>query len=443
MSTSAPSSNAPGAVAPPPAEIRFHQGRLLVESVPVEAVARAVGTPVYIYSAGAVLARLRELEGAFAGRDPLVCYALKANPNRAVCGLLARAGAGAEVVSGGELRRALAAGFSPRKIVFSGVGKTEEEIRFGLRSRLLAQNVESEEELNRTIAVARRLRLRAPISIRLNPGVEAGGHRHLATGHGAAKFGVAPADALRLCLRARREPSLELKGLHCHIGSQILDPRPFVAALGVVERLLGRLRAAGVRLSLVDVGGGLGVRYEDESRGPAAQTLGPARARLQPAALAKALAPFLSRWPDLGLVLEPGRFLTAEAGLLATRILYRKRIGTSRFLIVDAAMNDLLRPALYSAYHPVVPARLRDVDEVVCDVVGPVCETGDVLARRRRLPWLPAGELLAVLKTGAYGFSMASQYNSRPRPAEVLVEGGRWRVVRERESYRDLVRHER
>ncbi|MBI4423300.1 MAG: diaminopimelate decarboxylase [Elusimicrobia bacterium] len=414
-------------------ESRFVQGRLLVEGVPVEDIGRALGTPVYVYSGGAIRARYRALAGAFSGRDALICYALKANPNRAVCRVLAREGAGAEVVSGGELKRALAAGFAAERIVFSGVGKTEAEHELAVRAGVLTLNVESEEELDALSAVARRLKRRAPVSIRVNPGVDAGGHRHIATGHGEAKFGVDAASALVLSRRAWRDPHLAFRGLHCHIGSQILSAAPYLRALAVLERLLARLRALGARPSLLDLGGGLGIPYGDGAR----------RDGLEPAAFARKLLPALAAWPELKLILEPGRYLVGEAGLLLTRILYRKRIGGSRFIVVDAAMNDLARPALYGAYHPVVPARLREAPEVVADVVGPVCETGDVLARARRLPWLPRGELLAVLKTGAYGFSMASQYNSRPRPPEALVEGARWRVVRRREGFADLVRHER
>lgn len=417
--------------------VRFERGRLLVEGVPAEAIARAVGTPTYVYSAASILSRYGELRDAFSARDPLICYALKANPNRSVCRLLAGAGAGAEVVSGGELRRALDAGFSASRVVFSGVGKTDVELAQAVRAGVLALNVESEEELAALARVARRLGRRAPVSIRVNPGVEAGGHRHLATGHGDAKFGVAPAEGLALCLRAWRDGSLELKGLHCHIGSQILSPGPYRLALRVLGRLLDALARRRVRISLLDLGGGLGVRYEETRRAK------PAAARFPPRELAAVVLPFLERYPDLDLALEPGRFLTAEAGLLLTRVLYRKRIGASRFIVVDAGMNDLARPVLYGAYHPVVPLRSSEAARVSADVVGPVCETGDVLARGRRLPWLPAGEFLAVLKAGAYGFSMASQYNSRPRPPEVLVEGSRWRVIRSRETYEDLVRGER
>lgn len=425
------------------AGVAYERRRLCVDGVPVEEIVRKVGTPAYIYSAGEILARYREVRSAFAELRPTICYALKANPNRAVCRLLAEEGAGAEVVSGGELARALAAGFAARRIVFSGVGKTAEELRAALKAGVLTLNVESEEELSLLSRISRSLGRRAPVSIRINPGVAAGGHRHLATGHGEAKFGVTPADALRLCLRARRDASLDLMGLHCHIGSQILSPGPYRAALKVLAGLLRTLAARGIRTKLLDLGGGLGVRYEDEPARGARPLARGIRARVQPEALAREAVAALAPWPELELVLEPGRYLTAEAGVLATRILYRKRIGGSRFVIVDAGMNDLARPALYDAYHPVVPARLREAPEVVADVVGPVCETGDVLARARRLPWLPAGELLVVLKAGAYGFSMASQYNSRPRPPEVLVEGGRWRVVRERERFADLVRHER
>lgn len=436
MSTSARSSS--------PGEIAYRQGRLFIERVALEEIAARVGTPVYAYSAAAILARYREVDAAFASRDHLVCYALKANPNRAVCRLIAKAGGGAEVVSGGELRRALAAGFPPSKIVFSGVGKTEEELRLALKTGVLTLNVESEEELALLSRLARSSGRRAPVSVRINPGVAAGGHRHLATGHGEAKFGVEPAQALQLCRRAWKDRALELKGLHCHIGSQILSPEPYRAALKVLGGLLASLAAQGVQMSLLDLGGGLGIRYEDEPRRGLSRLLrGPNRVRLQAAELAAEVLPMLAGWPDLDLVLEPGRFLTAESGVLLTTILYRKRIGRSRFLVVDAGMNDLARPTLYDAYHPVVPARLREAPEVVADVVGPVCETGDVLARSRRLPWLPRGEVLAVLKAGAYGFSMASQYNSRPRPPEVLVDGDRWRVIRAREGFDDLIRHER
>ena len=418
----------------------------MVDGVPAETIARAVGTPAYVYSAAAVRRRYRALGDAFASLSPLICYALKANPNRAVCAVLAKEGAGAEVVSGGELRRALAAGFRADQIVFSGVGKTPDELALAVRAGVLALNVESEEELSALARLARRLGRRAAVSIRVNPGVEAGGHRYLATGHGGAKFGVDPAQALMLCRRARRAPSLELRGLHCHIGSQILSPRPYAKALGVVLGLVERLAGQGVGLELLDLGGGMGVRYEDElDTGRSRHRMGPGarKAALDCAALARTVVAALRPWPRLRLVLEPGRTLTAEAGLLLTTVLYRKRVGSSRFIVVDAAMNDLARPALYDAYHPVAPARLSDAAEAVVDVVGPVCETGDVLARARRLPWLGAGEVLAVLKTGAYGFSMSSQYNSRLRAPEVLVEGGSWRLIRKRETFEDLVRHER
>ena len=398
---------------------------LRVENVSASALAGRFGTPLYVYSAAAVRERLAALRRAFRRRDPLVCYALKANSNRAVCRVLARAGAGADIVSAGELERARRAGFPAGKIVFSGVGKTEDEMAAGLRAGLLAFNVESAEELDALARVAGRLKRTAPISVRLNPDVKARTHPHITTGRAEDKFGVEIEEALALYRRAARDKRLRVVGVQCHIGSQITDLAPYRRAAASIARTVKRLEDMGIRLAQIDVGGGIGITYKDETP-------------LALPALARALEEAFAPWPDARLLLEPGRYLVADAGILLTRVLYRKQTSKRRFVIVDAAMTDLPRPALYDAWHPVEAVRPRRGRRSVVDVVGPVCESGDFLARGRSLPPLERGDLLAVRKAGAYGFAMSSQYNSRPRAAEVLVDGGRARLVRRRETVKDL-----
>lgn len=408
----------------------YRGGRLSLDGVPLERIAREVGTPAYAYSASEIERRYVSIDAAFAGREHLICYALKANSNLSVCALLAKLGAGADVVSGGELRRALEAGFPGGKIVFSGVGKTDEEIALALRKGVKALNVESQEELAAIARVAGRLGRRARFSVRLNPNVDAGTHKHITTGRHDNKFGVDFAGALALYRAAKKDKRLEAVGVQSHIGSQITKVAPYREALGVLLRLVEKVTAAGVALEYVDMGGGMGITYKDES---------PLALETLASEVCAALAP----WPKLKLLLEPGRYLTADAGVLLTRVLYRKRTENTRFVIVDAAMNDLMRPALYEAYHPILPARKSGAAEVPLDVVGPVCETSDCFAKGRALPWPKAGDVWAVLKAGAYGFSMSSTYNTRPRPPEVLVKDGRYSLVRRRESFDDLVRHER
>lgn len=392
------------------------------------ALARRWGTPLYVYSADEIRARYRALRGAFS-RGVLVCYALKANSSKAVAGVLAKAGAGADIVSGGELKRALAAGFVPSKIVFSGVGKTEEEMALGLRAGVKAFNVESAEELEALARVAGRLKKRAPVSIRLNPDINAKTHPHITTGRAENKFGVETKEALALYRKASRDRRLRVAGVQCHIGSQITDIGPYKRAAGAVAALAARLKAQGIPLEFADLGGGLGISYKDETP-------------LDPRLLARTLEDAFRGLPELDLLVEPGRYLVADAGLLLTRVLYRKNTSKRRFVIVDGAMTDLPRPALYDAWHPVDVVAPRPGKETLADVVGPVCESGDFLARQRLLPPLERGDLLAVRKAGAYGFAMSSQYNSRPRAAEVLVDGGKARLARKRETYEDLTRGE-
>ncbi len=408
--------------------LKYRKGRLWIDGIPVEALARRFGTPLYAYSRTCLLERYHALRLAFNLREALICYALKANSNRSLCRVLAKAGAGAEVVSGGELLRALEAGFKPRGIVFSGVGKTREELALAVRKNILTINLESREEMELLMKVARSLGRRAAMSVRLNPDVDPRTHPHITTGLSENKFGVEREEALALFRRAASSPWLRVRGLQCHIGSQIREIAPYAQAARRVAGLVHDLEGMGIALELIDFGGGLGISYGGEPG-------------LDLAAFAETLTRALAPWPRARLVVEPGRYLAADSGVLLTRVLYRKRTSSRSFLIVDAAMNDLARPSLYDAYHPVWPARLRGGRETV-DVVGPVCESGDYLARGRSLPRQAAGELLALLKAGAYGFSMSSQYNSRPRAAEVLVEGRRARLIRRRETLRDLTRHE-
>lgn len=392
------------------------------------ALARRYGTPLYVYDAAVVRARYRALHAAFT-RDVLVCYALKANSSRAVAGVLAKAGAGADIVSGGELVRALRAGFKPSRIVFSGVGKTDEEMAAGLRAGVKAFNVESSEELDALARVAGRLKKTAPVSIRLNPDVNARTHPHITTGRAENKFGVETNPALALYRRAALDRRLRVVGVQCHIGSQITSLAPYRAAAASVAALARRLKTEGIPLAFADLGGGLGISYKDETP-------------LDPRDLARTLEAAFVELPELELLVEPGRYLVADAGLLLTKVLYRKQTSKRRFVIVDGAMTDLPRPALYNAWHPVQVVSPRRGKKTMADVVGPVCESGDFLARQRPLPPLERGDLLAVLKAGAYGFAMSSQYNSRPRCAEVLVDGGKAKLARRRETQADLTRGE-
>jgi len=392
------------------------------------ALARRYGTPLYVYDAAVVRDRYRALRRAFT-RPVLVCYALKANSSKAVASVLSREGAGADIVSGGELWRAMNAGFAPSRIVFSGVGKTEEEMAQGLRAGVKAFNVESAEELQALARVAGRLKKRAPVSIRLNPDINAGTHPHITTGRAENKFGVERAEAFALYRAAAQDARLRVAGVQCHIGSQITSLAPYRRAAASVAALSASLKAQGIPLEFADMGGGFGISYKDETP-------------LNPGHLVKVLEKAFASQPELELLVEPGRYLVADAGLLLTKVLYRKLTSKRRFVIVDGAMTDLPRPALYNAWHPVQVVAPRRGKKTMADVVGPVCESGDFLARQRPLPPLERGDLLAVLKAGAYGFAMSSQYNSRPRAAEVIVDGGKARLARRRETRQDLTRGE-
>ena len=404
----------------------YRNGELHAEAVPLARIAERYGTPCYVYSRAALTEAWRAFDAAFAGRDHLVCYAVKANSSLAVLNVLARLGSGFDIVSGGELTRVLAAGGDPRKVVFSGVGKSEEEMRQALAADILCFNVESEAELERLDRVAGNAGKTAAVSLRVNPDVDPRTHPYIATGLKQNKFGVAWQDAPGLYRRARGLRHLTVAGIGCHIGSQLTELAPFSAALDRVLELADHLQSDGISLSHVDIGGGLGIRYRDESP-PAFRDY------------ARALTDRLGK-RALKLMLEPGRALVGNAGLLLARVEYLKHGSEKNFAIVDAAMNDLLRPALYDAWHDVLPVNSGGGGKIY-DIVGPVCESGDFLARDRTLA-LREGSLLAILSAGAYGMSMSSNYNTRPRAAEVMVDGAEAHVIREREAVPELMARE-
>jgi diaminopimelate decarboxylase len=407
---------------------QHRNGALFAEDVSLEAIAEAVGTPTYVYARATLERHFRVVDDALAGCPHLVCYAVKANSNLAVLQVLARLGSGFDIVSGGELQRVLAAGGDAGRVVFSGVAKRDDELAEALRAGILCLNVESAGELDRIERVAAALGVRAPISLRVNPEVDPKTHPYIATGLQTSKFGVAMAEAAELYRRVAASKYLRVVGVGSHIGSQILELGPLLEAVDKVLELALGLRAAGIDLHHIDIGGGLGIPYRDE-------------APVEPAAWGEAVVA-RAQAAGLRVLCEPGRVIAGNAGVLLTRVVGLKSNGVKRFVLVDGAMNDLLRPALYGAWHTIEPVREQGRALQRVDVVGPVCESGDFLAKDRELPEVDEGELLAVRGAGAYGFSMASNYNSRPRAAEVLVDGDRWQVVREREAVSDLWRGE-
>ena len=402
-------------------------GKLHCEQAPLTRLADQFGTPLYVYSHTHIARQYDALDTAFRGLDHCVCFAVKANSNLAVLRILANRGAGFDVVSAGELQRVVRAGGDPRRCVFSGVGKTREEIEYALKLGIYAFNVESESELESIDAVARRLGRRAPVALRVNPGVDPHTHHYIATGRHESKFGISIDRALAVYRRAHRAAGLEIRGVQMHIGSQITQVGPYQQAIRRLVPLVREVRElAGETLQFFDIGGGLGIRYRNE-RPPDA------------AAFAAAVRPLLK---DLGLriLLEPGRFIVGNAGVLLTRVVHVKRTPSRTFVITDAAMNDLIRPSLYGSYHEVTAVVARPGGRTwKADIVGPVCETGDFFARGRTMPRVEAGDLLAIMSAGAYGMVMASNYNSRPRPAEVLARGRRCELIRPRETMKDLL----
>jgi diaminopimelate decarboxylase len=407
----------------------YRNDQLHAEDVPLADLATRVGTPFYVYSARTLRRHYRVFDEAFAGTDHLVCYAMKALSNLSILKLFASMGAGFDIVSVGELMRCLRVGADPKKIVFSGVGKTDEEIAAALEAGILMINVESRPELHRVAEVAGKMKRRAPVSLRVNPDLDPGTHPHISTGHRDSKFGVPLSQVDGYYAEARGLANLEIVGLSTHIGSQITEMAPFAEAGQKVASIIGRLRAEGIAtLKYLDLGGGLGIPYQEQPPPPSEY----AEALLKPIA-------------GLGLkiITEPGRVIVGNAGVLVTRVLYNKETDVKRFVVIDGAMNDLIRPVLYEAYHEIAAVdRRKPGKTVTVDVVGPVCESGDFFAREREMPEPRPGDLLAVMSAGAYGFVMSSNYNSRPRAPEILVDGADAHVIRERESFEDLVRGE-
>ncbi len=406
----------------------YRNDELFVEDVALAHIARRFGTPCYVYSKAAIVNAYREFADALTPRSYLICYAVKANSNLAILNLLARAGAGFDVVSVGELRRVLAAGGKAEQTVFSGVGKSEEEMRLALDSGILCFNVESRSELERLDRVAREMRREAPVSLRVNPDVDANTHRYIATGLKENKFGIPFGEAEDTYLLAQRLRNIRIVGIDCHIGSQLTDVSPLVEALSRMLELMDRLTKRGIEIAHIDIGGGVGIRYSTESPPSIASYIG--------AVLRK-----LEARPQR-LIVEPGRILVGNGGLLLTKVEYLKHSEDKNFAVVDAAMNDLMRPALYDAYHEIVAVKKTDAMPKKYSVVGPVCETGDFLGHDRELA-IAEGDLLAVMSAGAYGMSMSSNYNTRPRAVELMVDGGAAHVIRPREQVADLFSSEK
>jgi diaminopimelate decarboxylase len=408
----------------------YRHGEFYCEQVPVSQIAKQVGTPCYIYSHATLTRHIRAYDSAFKNIPHLIAFAMKANSNLAILRLMAKEGSGVDIVSGGELFRALRAGVSPSKIVFAGVGKNADEIRDALKAGILMFNIESSAEMHALNDVSASLGKTAPVALRINPDIDPKTHPYISTGLKKSKFGIAADRALEEFRMASTLRHIHVVGVHAHIGSQLTEVTPFVESLKKVLALVDTLKGQGITIRYLNIGGGLGITYSDE-KPPLPQEL------------ADAVSP-LVKGLDLTLVMEPGRVIVGNAGILVTKALYEKIGESKRFIIVDAGMNDLIRPSLYSAYHdirPVSEALLHRPKHAV-DVVGPVCESGDFLAKDRSLPEVKPGDLLAVMSAGAYGFVMASNYNSRPRVPEVLVKDGEVHVIRERETYEDLVRGE-
>jgi diaminopimelate decarboxylase len=407
------------------ASFHYQDNAFFCEDVAVASIAERFGTPTYVYSRAVIVENFHRLQAGLREIAALICYSVKANSNLRILGLLHEAGAGFDIVSGGELARVQKAGAPPDRVVFSGVGKTEAEVDAGLASGLLMFNVESAGELELIEARARHAGRRAGVSIRVNPDVEADTHPYVATGLVIHKFGVPKAEALGLYRRAAALSHLKVLGVTCHIGSQILALDPFLKALDEILGVAEQLRTEGIEVKFLDLGGGYGIRYKDEQP-------------LDVGLLTRELSARMRGVP-CQLILEPGRSLVAEAGILLTRVLYVKTNEKKSFVIVDAGMNDLIRPSLYRSYHSIVPVELKSQKTMLADVVGPICETGDFLALDRELPEVLPGDLVAVMTVGAYGYVLASNYNTRPRPAEVLVKGNEVQLIRRRETQEDLM----
>ena len=407
-------------------DFKYKNSELYAENVPVSKIANKFGTPVYIYSHNTLLRHLNAYRNAFNGYPHTICFALKANSNSAILKLLAKNGSGADVVSGGELYLALKAGIPAKKIVYAGVGKTDDEITYALKSKIFMFNVESSDELKAISRIAKKLKVKAPIALRLNPDIDPKTHPYISTGLKESKFGIPIKEAIESYAIAKKLANIEILGIHKHIGSQITKVRPFVDALKKVLLLAEKLRDSGINIRNLNIGGGLGIDYNNDSPP-------------FPKDLSKAILPLLMKH-DFNLILEPGRSIAGNAGILVTKALYIKQHIKKEFVVVDAGMNDLMRPSLYDAFHNIIPVSKNSRKKITSDIVGPICESGDFLGKNRRMHRVLKGDLLAVMGAGAYGFTMSSTYNSRPRVPEILVKGNRYYIIREREDYKDLTR---
>lgn len=409
----------------------FHyvKGELYAEDVPVSKIAKEVNTPVYIYSHATLTRHVNAYKDAFRNIPHIICYALKANSNGAIINLFSKMGCGADIVSGGELYRAIKAGIKPKHIVFAGVGKTTEEIKYALNKNILMFNVESHEELLQINEVAGVMGKKAPVALRINPDIDPQTHPYISTGLKKHKFGIAIEDGIKYYKLAKTLKNLEVIGVQKHIGSQLTKVEPFIDALKRILVLVDELYKEEINIRYIDIGGGVGITYNDEEPP-------------HPKDLAKRVIP-LTQGKDITLILEPGRSIVGNAGILITRVLYLKEGADKRFIIVDAGMNDLIRPSIYGAYHNIQPIiKKGKSDKITADIVGPICESGDFLAKDREIQNVRKGDYLAVMSAGAYGFSMSSNYNSRPRPAEVIVKGNDYAIIRKREELKDLIRGE-
>jgi diaminopimelate decarboxylase len=409
-------------------DFQYHGDQLYCEEIPIQTIAQQVGTPFYLYSLNTLENHFRAFANAFSKVEHLICFSAKANSNLAILRVFVRLGGGVDVVSGGELFRAMKAGAQPDKIVYSGVGKRLEEIEYALELPILMFNVESSQELVAIDRIAGKMGTLAPIALRVNPDIDPRTHPYVSTGLKKNKFGINIQRSIEEYQLASILPNVKVIGVSCHIGSQLTDMGPFLDAVQRIKELVQKLRAGGIHIQYVDLGGGLGITYHEEE---------PPHPREYAQSLLREIGGI-----DCTLILEPGRVIVGNAGILVTQVLYTKEGGEKNFVIVDAAMNDLIRPSLYGSYQRIQPVQQNHRPEIVADVVGPICESGDFLAKDRKLPKAEPGELLAVMSAGAYGFSMSSNYNSRPRAAEVLVAKDRFYIIRQREDYDDLIKGE-
>ena len=409
---------------------KYKGKELFVENVSLTKLAKKYNTPVYVYSQTKIEDNFKAYKDGFKDVKSIICYAMKANSNNTILKLLAKLGAGADIVSGGELYRALKAGINPQKIVYSGVGKTSAEIEFALKSNILMFNAESLEEVENINKIAGKLKKKARISFRVNPDVDVHTHKYITTGKKGNKFGIMYNDAFDMYVKVSKMKNIEIVGIDSHIGSQLLEVKPYNVAATRISKLIDRLEATGIKIKYIDIGGGLGIKYTSSDK---PQT---------PANLKKAIMAVYSKYKDKTIIVEPGRSMIGDAGVLIGEVVYRKTSGGKNFIITNLAMNDLIRPALYEAYHEVLPVKKTAKKQQVADIVGPVCESSDFIAKDRKFPILEQGEFIAVESAGAYGRAMASQYNSRIRGAEILIKGSTVKVIRKEENIQDLMTKE-